>query len=86
MSRMNVLVRYYFVPFLFTFLYLCENEGRLRVHSLLVQMFFVAFLLYTAFAAFCISLSVENEKAHAGRNGRTRLARPNSRARTGTRK
>ena len=31
------------------------------------------------------SLSVENEQAGAGRVGRTRLARPNSQARTGTR-
>ena len=30
------------------------------------------------------SLSVENEQADAGRDSRTRLARPNSRARTGT--
>ena len=30
------------------------------------------------------SLSVENEQADAGRDGRTRLARPNSQARTGT--
>ena len=30
------------------------------------------------------SLGVENEQADAGRNGRTRLARPNSPARTGT--
>ena len=30
------------------------------------------------------SLSVENERADAGRDGRTCLARPNSRARTGT--
>ena len=30
------------------------------------------------------SLNVENEQADAGRNGRTRLARPNSQARTGT--
>ena len=29
---------------------------------------------------------VENERAEAGRDGRTRLARPNSQARTGTRK
>ena len=30
------------------------------------------------------SLSVEKEQADAGRDGRTRLARPNSQARTGT--
>ena len=30
------------------------------------------------------SPSVENEQADAGRDGRTRLARPNSQARTGT--
>ena len=30
------------------------------------------------------SLSVENEQADAGRDGRTRLTRPNSQARTGT--
>ena len=30
------------------------------------------------------NLSVENEQADAGRDGRTRLARPNSQARTGT--
>ena len=30
------------------------------------------------------SLSVENEHADAGRDGRTRLTRPNSQARTGT--
>ena len=30
------------------------------------------------------SLSMENEQANAGRDGRTRLARPNSHARTGT--
>ena len=30
------------------------------------------------------SLSVENEQADAGRESRTRLARPNSQARTGT--
>ena len=30
------------------------------------------------------SLSVKNEQADAGRDGRTRLARPNSQARTGT--
>ena len=30
------------------------------------------------------SLGVENEQADAGRDGRTRLARPNSQARTGT--
>ena len=30
------------------------------------------------------SLSVENEQADAGRDGQTRLARPNGRARTGT--
>ena len=30
------------------------------------------------------SLSVENEQADPGRDGRTRLARPNSQARTGT--
>ena len=30
------------------------------------------------------SLSMENEQADAGREGRTRLARPNSQARTGT--
>ena len=29
------------------------------------------------------SLSVENEQADAGRDGRTRLAKPNSQARTG---
>ena len=29
-------------------------------------------------------LSLENEQADAGPNGRTRLARPNSQARTGT--
>ena len=29
-------------------------------------------------------MSVENEQAVAGRDGRTRLARPNSQARTGT--
>ena len=32
------------------------------------------------------SLSVENEQAGAGRDGRTRLARPNYQARTGTEK
>ena len=30
------------------------------------------------------SLSMENEQADAGRDGQTRLARPNSQARTGT--
>ena len=30
------------------------------------------------------SLTVENERADAGRDGRTRLARPNSQARTET--
>ena len=32
------------------------------------------------------SLSVENERTYAGRDGRTGLVRPNSQARTGTRK
>ena len=32
------------------------------------------------------SLSMENEQADTGRNGRTRLARPNSQARTRTEK
>ena len=31
-----------------------------------------------------ISLSTKNEQVYAGRDGRTRLARPNSQARTGT--
>ena len=33
---------------------------------------------------FSLKVSVEKEQADAGRNGRTRLARPNSWARTGT--
>ena len=37
-------------------------------------------------SSWALSLSVENEQAGAGRNGRTRLARPNSQARTGTEK
>ena len=32
-----------------------------------------------------VSLSMENVQADAGRDGQTRLARPNSQARTGTR-
>ena len=38
-----------------------------------------SYFFYTSF-----SLSMENEQADAGRDDRTRLARPNSHAQTGT--